>query len=87
MTLVTLIVYDKLEVKPVNSRRNKNGCLINTIINILIVYVVIDNVEDITGLNTTLVTTVLCIHCILFIDKYCSSNAESRTKMTYLYYN
>ena len=34
--MVILIVYGKLELKPVNSRRNKNGCLINTIINILI---------------------------------------------------
>ena len=62
MILVILIVYGKLKLKPVNSRRNKNGCLINTIINILIVYVMIDIVEDITGLNTTLLVTVLCIH-------------------------
>ena len=63
MILVILIVYGKLELKlAVNSRRNKNGCLIYTITNILIVYVVIDIVEDITGLNTTLVVTVLCIH-------------------------
>ena len=68
MILVILIVYGKLELKPVNSRRNKNGCLINTIIHILIVYVVIDIVEDITGLNTTLVVTVLCIHCILSVN-------------------
>ena len=68
MILVTLFVYGKLELKPVNSRRNKNGYLINTIINILIVYVVIDIVEDITGLNTTLVVTVLCIHCILNVN-------------------
>ena len=53
--------YGKLELKRVNSRRIKNGCLINTIINTLIVYVVIDIVEDITGLNTTLVVTALCI--------------------------
>ena len=63
MILVILIVYCKLELKPVNSRRNINGYLINTIINILIEYVVIDIVEDVTGLNTTLVVTVLCIHC------------------------
>ena len=68
MIPVTLFVYGKLELKPVNSRRNKNGYLINTIINILIVYVVIDIVEDITGLNTTLVVTVLCIHCILNVN-------------------
>ena len=68
MILVILIVYGKLELKPVNSRRNKNGCLINTIINTLIVYVVIDIVEDITGLNTTLVVTVLCILCILNVN-------------------
>ena len=59
-----LIVYGELELKPVHSRRNRNGCLINIIIHILIVYVVMDNVEDITGLNTTLLVTVLCIHCI-----------------------
>ena len=36
------------------------------------VYVVIDIVEDITGINTTLVVTVLCIHCILnVIIHYC----------------
>ena len=68
MILVILIVYGKLELKPVNSRRNKNGCLINTIINILIVCVVINIFEDITGLNTTLVISVLCIHCILNVN-------------------
>ena len=66
MILVILIVYGKLELKPLYSRGNKNSYLINTILNILIVYVVIDIVEDITGLNTTLVVTVLYmyIHCI-----------------------
>ena len=54
MILPILIVYGKLELKPVKSSRNRIGCLINTIINILIVYVAIDNVEDITGLNTIL---------------------------------
>ena len=68
MILVILIVYGKLELKHVNSRRNKNGYLINTVINILIVYVVIDITEDITGLNTTLVVTLLCIHCILNVN-------------------
>ena len=68
MILVILIVYGKLELKPVHSRRNKNSYLINTIINIWIVYVVIDIVEDITGLKTTLVVTVLCIHCILNVN-------------------
>ena len=34
----------------------------------MIVYVVIDNLEDITGLKTTSVVTVLCIHCILIIN-------------------
>ena len=68
MILVILIVYGKLKLKPVNSRRNKNSYLIKTIINIWIVYVVIDIVEDITGLNTTLVVTVLCIHCILNVN-------------------
>ena len=67
MILVILIVYGKLELKPVSSSRNRN-CLINIIINILIVYVVVDNVEDITGLNTTLVVTVLCIHCIFIVN-------------------
>ena len=66
MILVILIVYGKLELTPVNYRKNKNGCLI--IINILIVYLVIDIVEDITGLKTTLVVTVLCIHCILNVN-------------------
>ena len=59
------IVYGKLELKPVNSSRNRNCCLINIIISILIVHVVIDNVENITGLNTTLLLTVLCITCHL----------------------
>ena len=68
MILVILIVYGKLELKPVSSSRNRNCCLINIIINILIVYVVVDNVEDITGLNTTLVVTVLCIHCIFIVN-------------------
>ena len=68
MILVILIVYGKLKLKPVNSRRNKNSYLINTIINIWLVYVVIDIVEDITGLNTTLVVNVLCIHCILNVN-------------------
>ena len=62
MILVILIVYDKLELIPVNSSRNRNCCLIKININILIVYVVVDNVEEFTGLNTTLVVTVLCIH-------------------------
>ena len=68
MILVILIVYGKLELKPVNSRRNKNSSLINTIINIWIVYIVIDIAEDIKGSNTTLVVTVLCIHCILNVN-------------------
>ena len=63
-----VIVYGKLELKPVNSIRNRNGRLINSIINILVVYVVIDNVEDITGLNATLVITVLCTHCIIIVN-------------------
>ena len=68
MILVILIVYGKLELKPVNSSGNRNWCLIKIIINILIVYVVIENVEEIAGLNTTLVVTVLCIHCILIVN-------------------
>ena len=68
MILVTLIVYGKLELKPVNSRRNKNSYLINTIIYILIVYVLFDIVKDITTLNITLVVNVLCIHCILNVN-------------------
>ena len=35
---------------------------------ILIAYVMIDIVKYITGLNTTLVVTVLCIHCILNVN-------------------
>ena len=68
MILVILIVYGKLELKLVNSSRNRNCCLIKIITNVLIVYVVIDNVEGITGLNTTLVVPVLCIHCILIVN-------------------
>ena len=66
MILVILIVYGKLELKPVNSSRN--NCLIKIIINILLVYVVIHIVEDSTGLNITLVVTVLCIQCILIVN-------------------
>ena len=57
-----------VKIRTVNSRRNKISYLINAIINILIVCVMIDIVEDIAGLNTTLVVTVLCIHCILNVN-------------------
>ena len=49
------IVYGKLELKLVYSSRNRNSCCINIIINIFIVYMVIDNVEIITGEITTIV--------------------------------
>ena len=86
MILAILIVYGKLELKPVNSRRNINGCLINTIINILIVYVVIDIVEDITGLNTTLVVTVLCIHCIHNVNCLLTNSAAQMLNLKWMTY-
>ena len=61
-----LIVYGKLELKPVNSSRNRNGCFSNININILIVFVVIDNIKDVSGLITALVLNVLCSHLYFY---------------------
>ena len=64
------------------------SCFINIIIILYYLYVIIDKVEDISGLITALILTKykvvsICIFTFVYLQYYCSLKAETLMHMTY----